>query len=176
MSLSSRRYNTHAQLRKFKNNVLTQAAEKAIRYWNNSFDDGCWFTFIAETSCSQINFYCLFLTAIGLTPGGIIQYIFTHKQYTENTERNIHNNKKKKWGKRIWEKNYWVKKLITDCDNPITTSSALHVTVRFHFARSQVRPLALQCESIDNLQIRASVMFFSHNLSLGFKIIRSNCP
>ena len=38
------------------------------------------------------------LTAVGLTPGGVIQYIFTHKQYTEQhneteyLERNIHNN------------------------------------------------------------------------------------
>jgi hypothetical protein len=28
-----------------------------------------------------------------------VQYTFTHKQYTQNTERNIHNNKKKKFGK-----------------------------------------------------------------------------
>jgi hypothetical protein len=28
-----------------------------------------------------------------------IQYTFTHKQYTEYRERNIHNNKKKKFGK-----------------------------------------------------------------------------
>jgi hypothetical protein len=27
-----------------------------------------------------------------------VQYTFTHKQYTEYTERNIHNNKKKKIG------------------------------------------------------------------------------
>jgi hypothetical protein len=26
----------------------------------------------------------------------VVQYTFTHKQYTEYTERNIHNNKKKK--------------------------------------------------------------------------------
>jgi hypothetical protein len=26
-----------------------------------------------------------------------VQYKFTHKQYTEYTERNIHNNKKKRW-------------------------------------------------------------------------------
>jgi hypothetical protein len=28
-----------------------------------------------------------------------VQYTFTHKQYTENRDRNIHNNKKKKIGK-----------------------------------------------------------------------------
>jgi hypothetical protein len=28
----------------------------------------------------------------------VVQYTFTHKQYTEYTERNIHNNKKKKIG------------------------------------------------------------------------------
>jgi uncharacterized membrane protein len=58
--------------------------------------------------------YIYFLTAIGLTPVGsstvhiytqtvhrltpggssTVQYTFTHKQYTEYTERNIHNNKK----------------------------------------------------------------------------------
>jgi len=27
------------------------------------------------------------LTAIGLTPGGIVQYTFTHKQYTEQHNR-----------------------------------------------------------------------------------------
>jgi hypothetical protein len=30
-----------------------------------------------------------------LTPGGSITYTFTHKQYTEYRQRNIHNNKKK---------------------------------------------------------------------------------
>jgi hypothetical protein len=29
----------------------------------------------------------------------VVQYTFTHKQYTEYRERNIHNNKKKKNGK-----------------------------------------------------------------------------
>jgi hypothetical protein len=29
----------------------------------------------------------------------VVQYTFTHEQYTEYTERNIHNNKKKKFGK-----------------------------------------------------------------------------
>jgi hypothetical protein len=29
----------------------------------------------------------------------VVQYTFTHKQYTEYTERNIHNNKQKKKGK-----------------------------------------------------------------------------
>jgi hypothetical protein len=29
----------------------------------------------------------------------VVQYTLTHKQYTEYTERNIHNNKKKKKGK-----------------------------------------------------------------------------
>jgi hypothetical protein len=29
----------------------------------------------------------------------VVQYTFTHKQYTEYRERNIHNNKKKKTGK-----------------------------------------------------------------------------
>jgi hypothetical protein len=29
----------------------------------------------------------------------VVQYTFTHKQYTEYRERNIHNNKKKKFGK-----------------------------------------------------------------------------
>jgi hypothetical protein len=29
----------------------------------------------------------------------VVQYTFTHKQYTEYRERNIHNNKKKKIGK-----------------------------------------------------------------------------
>jgi hypothetical protein len=43
--------------------------------------------------------YYLFLTAIDLTPGGIVHYTFTHKQYTEYRERNIHNNQKKKNGK-----------------------------------------------------------------------------
>jgi len=39
------------------------------------------------------------LTAIGLTPGGVVQYTFTHKQYIEQhnerqyLERNIRNNK-----------------------------------------------------------------------------------
>jgi hypothetical protein len=43
-------------------------------------------------------YYYFFLTAIGLTPGGssTVQYTFTHKEYTEYRERNIHNNKKKK--------------------------------------------------------------------------------
>jgi hypothetical protein len=41
----------------------------------------------------------LYLTAIGLTPGGSSTVHITHKQYTEQhneteyTERNIHNNK-----------------------------------------------------------------------------------
>jgi hypothetical protein len=29
----------------------------------------------------------------------VVQYTFTHKRYTEYTERNVHNNKKKKLGK-----------------------------------------------------------------------------
>jgi hypothetical protein len=29
----------------------------------------------------------------------VVQYTFTHKQYTEYSERNIHNNRKKKSGK-----------------------------------------------------------------------------
>jgi hypothetical protein len=29
----------------------------------------------------------------------VVQYTFTHKQYTEYTERNIHNNKRKNFGK-----------------------------------------------------------------------------
>jgi hypothetical protein len=29
----------------------------------------------------------------------VVQYTFTHKQYTEYRERNIHNNRKKKFGK-----------------------------------------------------------------------------
>jgi hypothetical protein len=29
----------------------------------------------------------------------VVQYTFTHKQYTEYRERYIHNNKKKKFGK-----------------------------------------------------------------------------
>jgi hypothetical protein len=32
-------------------------------------------------------------------PMAVVQYTFTHKQYTEHTERNIHNNKKEKFGK-----------------------------------------------------------------------------
>jgi len=38
------------------------------------------------------------LTAVGLTPGGVVQFTFTHKQYieqhneTECLEWNIHNN------------------------------------------------------------------------------------
>jgi hypothetical protein len=53
---------------------------------------------------SFLNYY-LFLSAIGLTPGGSItvqystvHYTFTHKQYTECRERKIHNNKKNKLG------------------------------------------------------------------------------
>jgi hypothetical protein len=61
----------------------------------------------SSTWCISI-FLNLFLTAIGLTPSGsstvqystvqysTVQYTFTHKQYTEYRERNIHNNKKKK--------------------------------------------------------------------------------
>jgi hypothetical protein len=30
----------------------------------------------------------------------VVQYTFTHKQFTEYRERNTHNNKKKKFGKR----------------------------------------------------------------------------
>jgi hypothetical protein len=40
----------------------------------------------------------IILTAIILTPEAAVQYTFTHKQYTEYRERNIHNNKKKKIG------------------------------------------------------------------------------
>jgi hypothetical protein len=36
-------------------------------------------------------------------PVAILQYTFAHKQYTEYSERNIHNNKKKEknWGKKF---------------------------------------------------------------------------
>jgi hypothetical protein len=39
-----------------------------------------------------------FLTAVGLTPGDstVVHYTFTHKQYTEYREWNIHNNKSTK--------------------------------------------------------------------------------
>jgi hypothetical protein len=41
--------------------------------------------------------YYLFLTAIGLTPGGSSTvHIYTHKQYTEYRERNARNDIKKK--------------------------------------------------------------------------------
>jgi hypothetical protein len=40
--------------------------------------------------------YDVHLTAVGLTPGGSSKYTFTHKQYTEYREWNMHKNKKKK--------------------------------------------------------------------------------
>jgi hypothetical protein len=42
-----------------------------------------------------IYIYLFILTAIGLTPVAEVQSTFTHKQYTEYREGNIHNKKKK---------------------------------------------------------------------------------
>jgi hypothetical protein len=38
----------------------------------------------------------IYLAAVGLTPCGVVQYTFTHKQYTDYRERNTHNNKQNK--------------------------------------------------------------------------------
>jgi hypothetical protein len=48
--------------------------------------------------------YYLFLTTIGLTPGGSSTVTFTHKQYIEYRERNIHNTK----NKQIWESQFFL--------------------------------------------------------------------
>jgi hypothetical protein len=45
---------------------------------------------------AKYRYIYIYLTAIGLTPGGssTVQYIYTHKQYAEYREQNIHNNQK----------------------------------------------------------------------------------
>jgi hypothetical protein len=44
----------------------------------------------------MIYIYIYIKLQLGWHPVAAVQYTFTHKQYTEYTERNIHNNKKKK--------------------------------------------------------------------------------
>jgi hypothetical protein len=74
-------------------------------------------TWVIRYKIRLSDIYCLFLTEMGWHPVAAVQYTvgwhtvaavqytFTHKQYTEYGERNIHNNKKKKFGnKKMWNK------------------------------------------------------------------------
>jgi hypothetical protein len=71
----------------------------------------------------------------------VVQYTFTHKQYTEYRERNIHSNKKKEtkfegkkiwWGigEKIWRNKIGEKKLL-----PYVPFSPGHVLVLFPESR-----------------------------------------
>jgi hypothetical protein len=55
------------------------------------------------------------LTSVG---SSTVQYTFTHKQYTEYTEGNVHNNYKEKLGRqrKIWEDKKWEDKEI-NCED-----------------------------------------------------------
>jgi hypothetical protein len=73
--------------------------QSAFLVWNMRATRLAQLIFFCEKTRNIFMYIYLFLTAIGLTPGGSSTLHFTHKLHTEYRERKIHNNKKKKIGK-----------------------------------------------------------------------------